>query len=476
MSLIYGLKDKPSFGKLLIFALQQLLAISAGTIALPLIVGNGMSQSAALFGACVGTLIYMCITKFRSPVFLGSSFTYLGSMIAAFSGAATFGLAHEVGFLGIFIGAVLAGLVYVILSIVVHFVGTNWISKVMPPVIIGPVVALIGLTLAPNAIRNLGVGNVLNEAGVPVASTLICILIGVITLFATITCSVHAKSFIKLIPFVIGIFVGYVFAVGFTLIGNAANVDALKVVNFEPLKTIRWIPDFTFLHFGDAVRSFPNSASFWKYTLYIFSMYVPIAFAVFAEHIADHKNLSTIIGQDLLVDPGLSHTLMGDGVGSFVGALFGGCPNTTYGESISCVAYSRNASIVTVIAACVMGIAVSFVGPVMSVIQTIPNCIVGGLSIALYGYIASSGLKMLKDVNLNDHRNVFVISTVFVVGIGGLAISYVYGEISPIACALILGIAVNILVRIGSKKKTGNANNIEKSSENPDNFENHGQN
>ena len=452
-NLLYGLKDKPKFIKLIALAIQQLLAILAGTITMPLIVGNGLSQSAALFGACVGTLFYLIITKFRSPVFLGSSYTYIGSMMAAFAGAGTFGLAQDVGFYGIFIGAAMAGLVYVILSIVVHFVGTNWINKIMPPVIIGPIVALIGLLLAPNAINALAKGNVLNNMLLPVANPYLCLGIGLLALVVAVVCSVHAKGFIKLIPFMCSILVAYLVALIFTLIGNAANIDAFKIIDLSPFKNIQWVPDFAFFHFGKAFKSFSETGNFWKYTLYIFSLYVPVAFAVFAEHIADHKNLSTVIGQNLLEDPGLSRTLMGDGIGSMLGATFGGCPNTTYGESISCVAFSKNASIITIVTTCGLGIAFSFIGPVMAFFDTIPSCVIGGLSIALYGYIAASGLRMLKEVDLSDLRNIFVISTILVIGIGGMVISYSVGELSPIACALIFGILINLLVRIPHKSK-----------------------
>ena len=457
MELIYDLKDKPSKGKLFILALQQLLAILAGTITAPLIVGNGLSQSAALFGAGVGTLVYLLITKFRSPVFLGSSFTYLGSMTAAFAGAAS----ASIGYFGIILGAVFAGLVYVILSIVVHFVGTNWISKVMPPVIIGPVVALIGLTLAPNAVKAITAGNIYIN-GEMAANPYICLLVGLFALIVTIFVSVHAKGFVKLVPFIIGILAGYVLASILTVIGNATDTNALKIVDFSAFKHISWVPDFSFLHFPKGVKELFETKSFGRYFLFIFVLYVPLACAVFAEHIADHKNLSTIINKDLLEDPGLSRTLMGDGVGSMVGAVFGGCPNTTYGESISCVAFSRNASIVTIITTCFMAIAISFVGPIMTFFQTIPTCVIGGLSIALYGYIASSGLRMLKEVDLNSHKNIFVISTIFIIGIGGLAISFKYINFSPIACALVAGILVNLLVNIKFKKK-------EKEPEKPEN-------
>lgn len=449
--MLYGVKDKPNFGKLVFFALQQLLAIIAGTITLPLIVGNGMSQSAALFGASVGTLIYLLITKFKSPVFLGSSFTYLGSMIAAFAGAAT----AAIGFFGVVLGAILAGLVYVALSIVVHYTGSNWVSKVMPPVIIGPVVMLIGLTLAPNAINNLYAGNVTIN-GTPVASPFVCIAIGLLTLIMIVIFATHTKGFLKLIPLIMGVLVAYAFAAILTVIGNATGIDAIRIIDFSPMSYIKWVPDFSFLHFGQAFKDFSETGSFWRYFGTIALLYIPLAFAVFAEHIADHKNLSFIIGQDLLKEPGLDRTLMGDGVGSMVGALFGGCPNTTYGESISCVAFSRNASIITIIVTSCLGIVISFFGPLMTFFETIPSCIIGGLSIALYGYIASSGLRMLKSVDLNDQRNIFIVSSILVTGIGGLIINISWFSLPTIGCALLVGILVNVITHVKPKKTKTN--------------------
>ena len=448
MELTYGLKDRPSKGKLLLLALQQLLAILAGTITLPLIVGNGLSQSAALFGASVGTLVYLAITKFRSPVFLGSSFTFLGSMIAAFTGAASV----AIGYVGIVLGACFAGLVYVILSIVVKHVGSNWIQKVMPPVIIGPVVALIGLTLAPNAIVSATRGNVIIN-GTTCANPYICLAVAFITLITTIVVSIHFKGFIKLIPFVIAILIGYIVASLLTLIGNVSHIDALKIVDYSAFNNIKWIPDFAFLHLGKGFKDLIDSGEFGSYIILIVALYVPVSFACFAEHIADHKNLSMLINQDLLKDPGLNRTLMGDGVGSIVGALFGGCPNTTYGESISCIAYSKNASIITIIVGSFLGIAVSFFGPLMAFLSTIPSCIVGGLSVALYGYIASSGLRMLKNVELNDTKNIFVVSTIFIVGIGGLSVKLQHIEFSPVVCALVFGILANLLVKTPTHNK-----------------------
>ena len=449
MELVYHIKDKPPVRKMFLAALQQLLAVVAGTIAMPMVVGNGMSQSAALLGAGVGTLIYLLVTRFKSPVFLGSSFSFVGSLTAAFAGAAS----ASIGYFGIVIGAIFAGFVYVFLSIIVKFAGTKWINKVAPPVIIGPTVAIIGLTLAPGAITNLLKGSVVNESLTPVANPYICLLCGLVTLFTAIAVSVYSRNLLKLIPFIIGILAGYLVATIFTEIGTIWHIDSLKVIDFSLYKSIKWIPDFAFIKAFKGIREFESGAQAAQYIGLIAASFIPVSFVCFTEHIADHKNLSFITGQNLLEDPGLSRTLMGDGVGSMVGAFFGGCPNTTYGESISCTALSRNASTLTVLTAAIMAIIVSFFGPLMTFFQTIPTCIIGGLSIALYGFIASSGFGMLKDVDMSDHKNIFIVSSILIAGVGGLVIQLYEIRFSTVACGLFLGILTNLLVNIKRKPK-----------------------
>ncbi len=300
MKLIYNVKDKPKFGQLLVFAFQQLLAILAATIAVPAIVGNGMSQSAALFGAGVGTLVYLLFTKFRSPVFLGSSFAFLGSMFAAFAGAAS----AEAGFAGIIIGAILAGLVYVVIAIIVKFAGVAWIGKLMPAVVIGPTVAIIGLSLAGNAIGDSLKGAVADGgAYVMGAAGWVSFICAMVTLLVVMLCSVFGKKMMKLIPFIIGILAGYIVAAIFTLIGAKTGNDALKVIDFSLFQNMQWVPDFTFVK---AIKGL--SAVDGKYLATIAVAYIPVAFVVFAEHIADHKNLSSIIDSELLEDPGLHRT------------------------------------------------------------------------------------------------------------------------------------------------------------------------
>ena len=448
MKMVYNVKDKPPFGKMLVYALQQMLAILAATIAVPAIIGNGMSQAAALFGAGVGTLVYQLFTKFKSPVFLGSSFAFLGSMAAAFAG----GVSMQLGYLGLIIGAVFAGLVYVVIALIVKKCGSGWVNKLMPAVVIGPTVAIIGLSLAGNAIGDL-VGHVAQDSNGNYIMNLnggISLVCGLVTLFATVAASVYGGKNIKLIPFIIGIAAGYVVATIFTLIGTAANVEALKVIDFTKFQNMQWLPDFTFIEAFKGVKEV-NGA----YIGTIAVAYVPVAFVVFAEHIADHKNLSSIIESDLLKEgnPGLDRTLLGDGVGSMAGAIFGGCPNTTYGESVGCVAITGNASVATITTTAIVCIAAAFVAPFVTLLATIPGCVMGGVCVALYGFIAVSGLKMVQKVDLEDNGNLFTVSAILIAGIGGLSLKFGQITITEIACALILGILVNVFCRAFMKKE-----------------------
>jgi len=453
MNLIFDVNDKPKFGQLIVFAIQELLAIMAATLVVPIIIngitGSEMSPAAALFGAGVGTLVYVFFTKKKSPVFLGSSFTFLGSMPLAFAGAATMAL----GYLGLILGAIFAGLVYVVIALVVKFVGVGWINKLMPAVVIGPTVSIIGLCLAGNAVSDLQTA----PAG---GDSRLAILCGLVTLIVTMLCSTFGKKGLKLIPFIIGILAGYILAALFTLIGSVSGNDALLISNFGPITALFSdgikltsfvdLPRFTFI---EALGGFSELNG--AYIGSVAVAYIPVAFVVFAEHIADHKNISSIIGKDLLEDPGLSRTLLGDGIGSMAGAFFGGCPNTTYGEAVACVAITRNASVATTITAAIGAMLISFVSPFVAFVNSIPACCMGGVCIALYGFIAVSGLKMIQQIDLGENKNLFVVSSILIAGIGGLSLSFGKVTITTIACALILGIVVNLILSCKCKKADG---------------------
>ena len=459
MKMIFNVNDKPKFPQMIVFAFQQLLAIMAATIAVPAIVGNGMTAAAALFGAGVGTLVYQLFTKFKSPVFLGSSFTFIGSMSAAFGGAASM----QLGYLGLIIGAVIAGLVYVVIAIVIKLAGIKWIDKIMPPVVIGPTVALIGLSLAGAAVNDVfsygdKVSFGLSSYFIMNTKTWISLICALVTLVVVVLCSVYGKKMAKLIPFIIGILAGYAVALIVTVIGTATNNADLLVIDFAPfqalvadgvgIKTFLALPEFSFLTAIEGLKEFDLS-----YLATVTVAYLPVAFVVFAEHLADHKNLSSIIEQDLTKDPGLSRTLLGDGIGSMAGAFFGGCPNTTYGESVGCVAITKNASIVTITTTAIMAIVISFISPFVAFLDSIPGCVMGGVCVTLYGFIAVSGLKMIQKIDLENNANLFTTSVILITGIGGMSMAIGKVYITTIACALILGIITNVILSKKTKSE-----------------------
>ncbi len=471
--LIYDVEDKPKFSLLLIFALQQVLAIMAATIAVPSIIGLPTQIPAALLGAGIGTIVYLLFTRGKSPVFLGSSFAFLSSL----------GVALAYGYCGIIVGSVLAGLVYVIIALIIKVAGTAWVNKLLPPVVIGPTVAIIGLSLAGNAMGDMVTANADPVNG---GYNLVALLCGLVTFFTVVISSTQQKSkMFNLIPFIFGICAGYVAALIFTLIGIAADLDYLKIIDFTPIVSnfvtaggqfvgftaFLNYPDFALIEAIQEMAGIPQanpiagaSALDFSGTLTVAIAFIPVAFVVFAEHIADHKNLGSVIGRDLINDePGLSNTLLGDGVGSIAGTVFGICPNTTYGESVGCVAITKNASVRSIFVAAVMCIILSFLRPVMVVLETIPSCVMGGVCLTLYGFIAVSGLKMFKELDLNKNKNLFVVSAILIAGIGGLSILIPYGinaggvvdkviQITPIATALILGIVTNFVCSAIEKK------------------------
>ncbi len=475
--LIYDIGDKPKFGQLLVFALQQVLAILAATIAVPTIIGLPAQIPAAILGAGIGTLIYQLFTKFKSPVFLGSSFAFLSSLSVAVA----------YGYCGIVLGSVVAGLVYVVIAIIIHFTGTAWVDKLMPPIIIGPTVALIGLSLAGAAMGDIVKANSSTLYG---TNNLISLFCGFVAFFVIVICSTQKRvKMARLIPFIIGIGAGYVVAAIFTFIGMATNCDYLMIINFQPIIDNFVAADGSFKGIS-AFINYPHIAALEGIkelvsgelsteiltanpnatilnlggVAEVVIAFLPVALVVFAEHIADHKNLSSIIGRDLIKEPGLKKTLLGDGVGSMAGTVFGICPNTTYGESVGCVAITRNASVVTITTTAFMCIVLSFISPLMAILQTIPSCVMGGVCLTLYGFIAVSGLKMFKDLDLGNNKNLFVVASILISGIGGLTIQIPYAiasdgtitntiQITSIATALIIGIITNkILTRVENGK------------------------
>ena len=451
MKLVYDVNDKPAMSKTIVFALQQMIAIMAATLLVPMLVtsfGLEADPAAALFGAGIGTLVYILFTKKKSPVFLGSSFTFLGAYAAS--------IGQNFGYLGIIIGVLFAGLVYVVIGLIIKASGSEWVNKLMPAVIIGPIVALIGLSLSGTA-----TGWMASNGGDNYS--LLTIFVGAVTFFAIVIASVKGSQNIKLIPFIVGIGAGYVLALIITLIGIEAGSQELQILSFDSFKTafvpfsvssIVKMPDFFFLKaIQEKGWQTLSAADIGSIAL----IYVPIGVVELAQHIADHKNLGNIINKDLITDPGLDNTLFGDGVGSIVGSFFGGAANTTYGESIGCVAITGNASIITIIFASLGCMILSFFTPFVALINSIPKCVMGGACVALYGFIAVSGLQMLRKVDLNNSKNLFIVSSILVTGIGGLTLEFGFNEmtqgpiltVTSLAVALIFGIITNLIVNNG---------------------------
>ena len=453
-TLVYGVEDKPKWSKLLVFAFQQVLAVLAATIAVPTIIGLPVQIPAAILGAGLGTICYLLFTKFKSPVVISSSFAFLGALSTAVA----------FGYMGIVLGSIFAGLVYVIIAVIVKFAGTGWINKLMPPVIIGPTVALIGLSLAGAAM-----GDIVKASadGINGGYNLVGLLCGLVTFFTVVICSVQNRfKNARLLPFIIGIGAGYFVASVFSIFGYVFDLSYLKIVDWSALvENFKNISFQSFLDYprvalvegikelanGDVSDAIKAAAVANGDTAQVITpigvaqvalAFVPVALVTFAEHIADHVNLGSIIGRDLLdEEPGLSRTLLGDGVGSIVGTLGGICPNTTYGESVGCVAITRNASVRTILVAACMLIVLSFITPINKLLMTIPSCVMGGVCLTLYGFIAVSGLKMFKQVDLNQNKNLFTVAAILISGIGGLSLQIPYAIFKADDQEVLLGLA-----------------------------------
>ena len=423
-----------------LLSIQHILAMFVACITVPLIIGT--SIPATIISAGIGTLIYILLTQKKSPVVLSSSFAYLSSMGVAFN------LGGGNNYLALAIGMVIVGLIYVVVALIIKKFGTAWLFKLLPTIVVGPVIMVIGLGLAGSAINNLTGAS----AG---TYNLIYILCGLVALFVTAIAAHYGKKTLSLIPFVVGMGAGYAVALLFTGIGYLADWDYAKVINFAPIvnnftdiKVSSFIgyDCFAFLEWG-------NGAFEWGQLITIILAFAPVSLVTICEHIGDHLNLGNVIHKDLLKDPGLDRTLMGDGIATAVSGILCGCANTTYGENVAVVGVTKVASVRVIITACFATIALGFFTPLMVVVQTIPACVTGGVSLVLYGFIASSGVKMLihEKVNFNNARNIFIAAAILVAGIGGLSISFnIAGQavtVTSTAVAMILGIVLNIVLK-----------------------------
>jgi uracil permease len=441
--LVLDVHEKPAKkSQWALLSIQHILAMFVACITVPLIVGT--SIPATIISAGVGTLIYILLTQKKSPVVLSSSFAYISSMTTAFA------LGGGNNYLALAIGMVLVGLIYFIVALVIKKAGTAWLFKLLPTIVVGPVIMVIGLGLAVSAINNLA-----NTASSAANYNLVHIFCGLVALFVTAITAHYGKKTLSLIPFVIGMLAGYAVALVWTGIGYAANWNYAKVINFAPI-----VDNFTDIKLSSfigydcfAFLEWNNGAFEWGQLITIVLAFAPVSLVTICEHIGDHLNLGGVIHKDLLKDPGLDRTLMGDGIATAVSGVLCGCANTTYGENVAVVGVTKVASVSVIITACIATIALGFFTPLMVVVQTIPACVTGGVSLVLYGFIASSGVKMLinEKVDFNKARNIFIAAAILVAGIGGLAIQFkIAGQdvkITSTAVAMILGILLNLILK-----------------------------
>jgi uracil permease len=418
--LILDVDEKPSMGKWIVLSLQHVFAMFGATILVPILVNNAageevLSIPVTLVASGIGTLLYQLCTKSKSPVYLGSSFAFITPMILAFA---------KGGKGGVFTGIMAVGLAYILIALIIKIVGTKWLEKLLPPIIIGPMIMIIGLGLAPTAISSIGI-----EAGAKFVWQ--NVLVALITFLTTAFVATRAKGFFKVIPFLIGIVAGYV------------SSCVLGLVDFTPIKEASFfsIPAFQF--------------PFVNYDLDFSSLVimVPIVLVTISEHIGDHTVLGTIIGKDLIKDPGLARTLLGDGLATFVAGFIGGPSNTTYGENTSVVGMSKIASIWVLRLAAIFAIILAFLGKFTALASTIPNPVLGGVSLLLYGFISVNGLKVLVEnqVDFSKNKNVIVSAAMLVIGLGGATISISSGDfslsISGMVLAAIIGIVLNLVLK-----------------------------
>ena len=435
-----------------LLSLQHILAMFVACITVPLIIGT--SIPATIISAGIGTLIYILLTQKKSPVVLSSSFAYLASMGVAYTlgtpneGTGVNYTGPDGNYLALAIGMLLVGLIYIAVSLVVKKAGTGWLFKLLPTIVVGPVIMVIGLGLAGSAVNNLTGAN----AG---TYNLLYILCGIVALGVTAVTAYYGKKTLSLIPFVIGMSAGYLLALTFTGVGYLTDWEYAKIVNFAPVvdnyknfgvTSIIGYDCFAFLNFN-------NGTFEWGQLVTIVLAFAPVALVTICEHIGDHLNLGGVIQKDLLKDPGLDRTLMGDGIATAVSGMLCGCANTTYGENVAVVGVTKVASVSVIITACIATIALGFFTPLMVIVQTIPACVTGGVSLVLYGFIASSGVKMLinEQVDFTKSRNIFIAAAILVAGIGGLNISFnLAGQavtITSTAVAMVLGILLNIILK-----------------------------
>ena len=417
-NMLYGINDKLPTKRLIVAALQQVIACFVATILIPQICGLPIAP--AMLGAGIGTLIYQLFTRGQSPMFISSS----GAFVAAVIGALALGSAPN--YTAVLIGGAIVCIVYCVIGLAINHFGTNWINKLLPPVVIGPIVAVIGLNLATFIPTYFQVNGQYSLLGFG---------LGMLTLLITALISHYGKGFIKNLPFLFAILIVYCFAAILTACG-------IPIVNFDAFKGVRLIqvPDFTFLHLNHFN---------WALLPQVLLLFLPLSLVTFSEHTSDHKALSAVINKDLTQEPGLGNTLIGDGVATLFGCFFAGLPNTSYGESVGTTGFSRICSkYVITLAAVIMGVA-AFFGPLQAFLVSIPSCIFGGCAAVLYGYITLSGIRTIKDnnIDLNNNKNIIILAAVLTLGVSGAVCNFGIVSIGTTALAMLIGIILNLILK-----------------------------
>lgn len=437
--MLLDVNEKPSIGKWLILALQHVFAMFGATILVPILVNAGAGEEVltipvALVSSGIGTLIYILCTRGKSPVYLGSSFAFIAPLIAAYA---------KGGISGAMTGIMVVGLVYIVFSLIVRLIGKGWINKLLPPIVIGPMIMIIGLGLAPSAIGQIGLSG--GEAAIEWKT----VVVALVSFLVTAIVAVKGKGFLKVIPFLVGIVSGYLVSIALGMV-DFTTVSEAGIVGTPNFK----IP---FIHYT------PNFGAILTIA--------PIALVTMAEHIGDHTALSAIINKDLLKNPGLDKTLLGDGIATFVAGFIGGPANTTYGENTSVVGMTKVASVWVIGLAAIMAIVLGFFSKFTAIIATIPNGVLGGVSLLLYGFIAVNGLKVLIEnrVDFGITKNVIVASAMLVLGLGGATIAITSGDlsvsISGMSLAAIVGIILNLCLPEDKKETKVEEEKVEKTQE-----------
>lgn len=405
--IVLGIKDKPKFTQWVLLSIQHLFAMFGATVLVPAL--TGMSPAVALVSSGLGTLAFILVTRGKVPSYLGSSFAFINPIIAtkAFD-----------GFAGIMMGSFMVGLVYAVMALVIAKTGTKWLMKILPPIVVGPVIMVIGLGLS-----SVAVGMVTNHDG---GYDINYVLVGLVTLLITIVFAIFTRGFLSVVPVLMGIIGGYGFAVIMGIVDFQQVIDApwFQIPPFE-IPFVHFTPHFT-----------------WK----VFLLMVPVAIVPIAEHIGHQLVLSKVVEKDLLADPGLDSSMLGDGVASVIASFIGGPPVTTYGENIGVLAITRTFSIYLFVGAALFAILFGFCGKVAALLSSIPTPVMGGVSILLFGIIASSGLRMLVEnkIDFSQKRNLIIASVILVIGIGGAAIHIgSHFSLEGMALASIIGIVLN---------------------------------